>query len=240
MSEILLALIPLIYFLLLLFAPSRDLRFLPVVGFTYAFAVAGAASTAEVISTAGEEVRGWLLPALYAVCLAACFFEYVRGYPYYSAFNRDERQEMLTWMEGNIEPGSKVIADSSVLLPNLLAGTKNKYRFKLLANGFGKTSNDRSLFQQVIEAGADYAVVSESDYQSLLSGAVSVASVSDRTVNATRQFYSELFKKGTLIWSRDRGPVPYLQPGLEIYRLPKPGRSTRPEGNSATAEAGPR
>jgi hypothetical protein len=238
MSEILLGLIPLIYFLLLLFAPSGDLRFLPVVGFIYAFAVAGAASMTEIISTASEEARGWLLPALYAVCLAACFFEYLRGYPYYSAFNWDERQEMLTWMDGNFEPGSKVIADSSVLLPNLIAETKQKYRFKLLANGFAKTSDNQSPFEQVIDAGADYAVVSESDYQSLLSGAVSVASVSDETVNASRQFYSELFKKGTLIWSRDRGPVPYLQPGLEIYRLPKPGGAGKPEGNSANAEAG--
>ena len=81
MSEVLLLLIPLIYFLLLLFAPTGDLRFLPVVGFTYAFAVAGAAWSAELISGAGEEVRGWLLPALLSVCLAACFFEFCAGIP---------------------------------------------------------------------------------------------------------------------------------------------------------------
>ena len=81
MSEILLVLFPLVYFLLLLFTPSSDLRFLPVVGFTYAFAVAGVAWMAELISAAREEVRGWLLPVLYAVCLAACFFEFLRGYP---------------------------------------------------------------------------------------------------------------------------------------------------------------
>ena len=49
MSEILLVLIPLVYFLLLLFSPpSGDLRFLPVIGFTYAFAVAGVALMAEI------------------------------------------------------------------------------------------------------------------------------------------------------------------------------------------------
>ena len=126
MSEILLVLIPLVYFLLLLFAPSGDLRFLPVVGFTYAFAVAGVAWMAELISTAREEVRGWLLPALFAVCLAACFFEFLRGYPYYAAFNWDERLEMLAWMDGNLRPGSKVVADPSVLLPKLLAETKRE------------------------------------------------------------------------------------------------------------------
>ena len=42
------------------------------------------------------------------------------------------RLDMLTWMDGNLQPGSKVIADPSVLLPNLLAETKQKYRFELL------------------------------------------------------------------------------------------------------------
>ena len=205
------------------FAPSGDLRFLPVVGFTYAFAVAGVALMAESISTAGEQVRGWLLPALYAICLAACFFEFLRGYPYYSAFSWDERLEMLTWMDGNLQPGSKVIADPSVLLPNLLAETKQKYRFDLLTKGFLKVTDNRPRFEQAIAAGADYVVVSKSDYEGFFARALSVARVNDQSIDTARQFYSELFKKGTLIWSRDRGPVPYLQPGLEIYRLPKPG-----------------
>lgn len=238
MSELLLVLIPLIYFLLLLFAPSGDLRFLPVIGFTYAFAVAGVASMEELISTAREEVRGWLLPALFAVCLAACFFEFLRGYPYYAAFNWDERLEMLAWMDGNLRPGSKVIADSSVLLPNLLAGTKQKYRFDLLMDGFLKASDDQPRFEQLMAAGADYVVVSESDYQSFFSGTVSPARANDQSLNAARHFYSELFKKGTLMWSRDRGPVPYLQPGLEIYHVPKTGdvAKTKNAGNEAKTE----
>lgn len=221
MSEILLVLFPLVYFLLLLFTPSSDLRFLPVVGFTYAFAVAGVGWMAELISTAGEQVRGWLLPALFAVCLAACFFEFLRGYPYYAAFNFDERLEMLDWMDGNLQPGSKVLADPSVLLPKLLAETKQKYRFELLANGFPKATDDQSLLEQVIAAGADYVVASDSDYKSLSSQRTSVARVNEQSLNAAKQFYSELFKKGTLIWSRNQGPVAYLQPGLEVYRVPK-------------------
>ena len=39
---------------------------------------------------------------------------------------------MLTWMDGDLPPGSKVVADSAVLLQNLLAETKQKYRFELL------------------------------------------------------------------------------------------------------------
>jgi hypothetical protein len=225
MSEVLLVLIPVVYFLLLLFAPSSDLRFLPVVGFTYAFAVAGVAWMAELISAAREEVRGWLLPVLYAVCLAACFFEFLRGYPYYAAYSADERLEMLGWMDGNLQPGSKVVADPSVLLPKLLTETKQKYRFDLLMDGLPKAADDQSLLGQIVAAGVGYVVVSASDYKSLLPGAVSVAGANNQSVNATRQYYSELFKKGTLIWSRNQGPVVHLQPGLEVYRVPRPIRS---------------
>jgi len=236
MSEILLILIPVVYFLLLLFATSSDLRFLPVVGFTYAFAAAGVAWMADLISTAREQVRGWLFPALLGVCLAACFFEFLRGYPYYAAFNFDERLEMLGWMDGNLQPGSKVIADPSVLLPNLLAETKQKYRFDLLMDGFPKAVDDQSLLGQVVAAGAGYVVVSASDYKSLFSGAVSVARANDQSVNVAKQFYSDLFKKGTLIWSRNQGPVPYLQPGLEVYRVPKPGAAAKIAQDAADAK----
>ena len=115
---------------------------------------------AELISAAGEQMRGWLIPALFAVCLAACFFEFLRGYPYYAAFNVDERLEMVDWMDGNLQPGSKVLADPSVLLPRLLAETKRKYRFDLLAAGFPKATDDQSLLEQVVAAGADYVVTS--------------------------------------------------------------------------------
>ncbi len=222
MSEMLLVLIPLVYFLLLLFSPPEsNLRFLPVIGFTYALAVVGVASVAELLSTFGEDVSGWLLPALVGVCLTACFLEFLRGFPYFMAFNRDQRLEMLTWMDGDLPPGSKVVADSSVLLPKLLAETKQKYRFELLADDNVKDPDDLTRFDQFVAAGVDYAVVSESDYNPLFSTVASVALSNNQSFEAAKQFYSELFRKGTLVWSRRQGPVPYLQPGLQIYHLPK-------------------
>jgi Dolichyl-phosphate-mannose-protein mannosyltransferase len=222
MSEILLILIPIVYFLLLLFSPPvSDLRFLPVIGFTYALAVVGVASVAELLSTFSEQVRGWLLPALVGVCLAACFFEFLRGYPYFMAFTLDQRLEMITWMDGDLPPGSKVVADTSVLLPDLLMETKGKYRFALVTNDSVFDRNDLTRFDQIVAAGVDYVVVSESDYTPLFSAVVSVALLNNQSFEASKQFYSELFKKGTLVWSRALGPVPYLQPGLKIYRLPK-------------------
>lgn len=234
MSEFLLLLIPLIYFLLLLFAPSGDLRFLPVIGFTYALAAVGVAWMTDIISTAKEEVKGWFLPVLLALCLASCFFEFLRGYPYYTAFNRDQRLEMLDWMDGNLRPGSKVIADSSVLLPRLLEEKKQKYRFELLMDRYPRGKPDLPLFEQILEAGADYVVVSKTDYKSILTTTVSVAMVNDESVNTAKQFYTELFKKGTLIWSRDLGPVPYLQPGLEIYHIAKTSEDTKSDREKST------
>jgi hypothetical protein len=235
-SEMMLVLFPLIYFLFLLFSPSSDLRFLPVIGFSYAFAVAGVAWMAELLSDAREEVRGWLLPVLFAVCIGACFIEFLRGYPYYVAFNWDQRREMLTWMDGNLPPGSKVSADPSALIPNLVAATKQKYRFDLLLVGFSKVSDVEPRLEQVAEAGVNYVVVSQSDYESLFGGTVSVARINDQSVGAAKQFYSDLFKKGTLVWSRSRGPVPQLQPGLEVFHVPKSGGSAKTVGGDTNVE----
>jgi Dolichyl-phosphate-mannose-protein mannosyltransferase len=229
MSEILLVLIPLVYFLLLLFSPPEtDLRFLPMIGFTYTLAVVGVASAAELLSTFGEQVRGWLLPALVGVCLAACFLELLRGYPYFMAFNLDQRLEMLSWMDGDLPPGCRVVADSSVLLPNLLAESKRKYRFALLTENGAIDPDNLTRFDRFVAAGADYVVVCDSDYAPLFAPVVSVALLNNQSFEAAKQFHSEVRNKGTLIWTRAPGPVPYLQPGLKVYRLPKSG--DRPGG----------
>jgi hypothetical protein len=220
-SEVALGLIPLVYFLLLLFGPYADLRFLPVIGFTYTFAVVGIASLAALLSKAREEVRGWLIPMLFAICLAACFLEFLRGYPYYAAFNWDQRLEMVDWMDGNIPPGSHVSADPSVLLPQLLAQSKQKHEFVLVTEKHFNIKEDRPELDQLADAGIDYVVVSPSNYQNLLAATDSIATSDDESIYASKQFYLELFKKGTLLWRRDPGPVRNLQPGLEIYLLPK-------------------
>jgi hypothetical protein len=218
LSEVMLGLIPLVYFLLLLFGPYGDLRFLPVIGFTYTFAVVGIASLAALISRAPEEVSGWLIPILFATCLAACFLEFLRGYPYYAAFNWDQRLEMLDWMDGNISPGSHVSADPSVLLPQLLGQSKQKHEFVLVSE---ERLNMKEDLPKLADAGVDYVVVSPADYQELFAATGPLATSDDKALSASKQFYAELFKRGTLLWRRDPGPVRNLQPGLEIYRLPK-------------------
>jgi hypothetical protein len=220
LSEVVLGLIPLVYFLLLLFGPYGDLRFLPVIGFSYTFAVVGVASLADLISRTREEVRGWLIPMLFAICLAACFLEFLRGYPYYTAFNWDQRLEMLDWMDGNLPPGSRISADPSVLLPQLLAESKWKHEFVLVTDKLLDPKEDRPNIDQLTDAGIDYVVVCPADYQNLFAANGSFATA-DKSFNASKQFYLELFKRGTLLWRRDPGPVRNLQPGLEIYRLPK-------------------
>ena len=163
-----------------------------------------------------------MLPALVGVCLTACFLEFLRGYPYFMAFTWDQRLEMLSWMDGDLPPGSKVVADSAVLLPNLLANTKQKYRFEVLTDSGAIDPYNLTRFDQFVAAGVHYAVVCETDYAPLFVTVASVAVLNNQSFEAAKQFHSALFGKGTLVWSRARGPVPYLQPGLKIYRLPKP------------------
>ena len=108
-----------------------------------------------------EQVRGWLLPVLVGICLTACFLEFMRGFtPYFNAFTRDQRLELLTWMDGDLPPGTKVVADPAVLLPNLLAEKKRKFRFELLADD-GAIDPAVNRFDQFVAAGIGYAVLSD-------------------------------------------------------------------------------
>ncbi len=220
-SEIFLGLIPLLYFLLLLFAPSGDLRFLPMIGLTYAFAVVGVASMTECLATVRDGVRGWLLPVLVGVCMAACFFEFLRGYPYYAAFSGDERMEMLNWIDGNVQPGSKILADPDVLLPGLLGASKHRHPFVIAEGDLAKFKEDQANVDQVAASGVDYIIASPADYDRVFSPEGPADSVKSSSLVAVKQFYLELFKHGTLVWKREAGPIPFLQPGLEIYHLPR-------------------
>jgi hypothetical protein len=222
-SEIALFVIPSVYFLILLFSPPEsDLHFLPMIGFTYAFAVVGSASAGDLISNLHEQVRGWLLPALIAMCLASCFFEFVRGLRYFVAFNRDDRLDMLTWMDGNLEPGSKVIADRTALLPNLLAQTNQKIHFDLVRGEIKAVAGKPPSLAEFVASGVSYAALADSDYERFFSQVASVAQANDVSFGTAKQFYSDIFNKGILIWRRDRGAVKYMQPGLAVYRLPRP------------------
>jgi hypothetical protein len=228
-SEVALFVIPTVYFLLLLFSPPEsDLHFLPMVGFTYAFAVVGSASAGDLISNLHEQVRGWLLPALIAVCLASCFFEFVRGLRYFVAFNRDDRLDMLTWMDGNLEPGSKVIADHTAMLPSLLAKTNQRLHFNLVRGEIKAVDANPPSLAECVTSGVTHAALSDADFERYFSHVASVAQANDVSFSAAKQFYSDIFNKGILIWRRDRGAVMYMQPGLAVYRLPtqKGGQNT--------------
>jgi dolichyl-phosphate-mannose-protein mannosyltransferase len=222
-SEIALFAIPTVYFVLLLFSPPEsELHFLPMIGFTYAFAVVGSATAGDLISNLHEQVRGWLMPILIGICLAACFFEFVRGVRYFVAFNRDDRLDMLIWMDGNLEPGSKVIADHAALLSSLLAKANQKSHFDLVRDEIKAVDGEHLSLAELVTSGVNYAALSDSDYEPYFSHVASVAQANDVSFTAAKIFYSEVFNKGVLIWRRDRGAVKYMQPGLAVYRLPTP------------------
>jgi hypothetical protein len=222
-GEIVLFMIPTVYFLLLLFSPPEsDLHFLPVIGFTYAFAVVGSALAGDLVTNLNEQVRGWLMPALIALCLASCFIEFVHGLRYFVAFNRDDRRDMLTWMDGNLESGSQVIADRATLLSSLLAETNQKLHFELFRGEIQSVADSGPSLAEFITSGVNYAALSDADYERFFSRVASVAQANDPSFSAAKQFYSDVFSRGILIWRRNRGAVKYMQPGLSVYRLPTP------------------
>jgi hypothetical protein len=109
---------------------------------------------------------------------------------------------MLTWMAGNLAPGTKVIADSNALLPELMARTQESYPFTLLRVPVrGDGANEQ------LPPEADYAVIS---------GPEGSDSSPTNTDGGGDNRFAEL---GALIWERPSDKVPMIHPGLRIYRI---------------------
>jgi hypothetical protein len=204
-------LFPVAFFIVLLISPDqRERHLLPVVVFLYTVAVGAVQAVRTFAPIVGEGARSGFSIALNIMFGVALFFEAIVGIPYYRAFNRDDRSDLLTWMAGNLQPGTKVLADSMVFLPELMARTKERYPFAVLTN-----VPDKNEAHDQWTDGADYAIVS---------GPHGLAYGSSKE-DGIGAFENEYSVRGTLVWERPSDKVLPLHPGLRLYHVLKGARS---------------
>jgi hypothetical protein len=199
-----LLLFPPIFFAILLISPDqRERHLLPVVAFLYAIAVGAVQAARTFVPIEDESARSGFSIAATILSFVALFSEAIVGIPYYRGFVSDDRNDMLKWMAGNLQPGTTVLADSAVFLPQLMNWTKETYRFEVLSN-----RPDRNEAQRAWADGADYAIVS---------GPHDLSNVSDGGDPVENDFAV----RGTLVWERPSDRVLPLHPGLRVYRVVK-------------------
>ena len=138
---------------------------------------------------------------------------------YRTAFQHDDRAEMLTWMRANIPPDAVVAGEDRADLPVerrperlavLPLLPQRVIETKFVAN---LGPNPAALAAQNIH----YLVISESDYGIFFRKAATGHLTPE--LQQKRLFYETLFKNYTPVWERPRGTGIYLHPGLQVYRI---------------------
>ena len=139
---------------------------------------------------------------------------------YYRAFSHDDRADLRAWIETNLPPDAVLAQDASARLP-VTGSEKERREPPLRQRVLGtKLAGARGTLEELRAAGVTYVVASQNDYGRYFRDAYRARAGGGDAVARDREFYERLFHEGELLWSRPRGAVIYLHPGLQLYRLP--------------------
>lgn len=200
------------WLLLMSFSPkTNDRYFLPLTGLFYLMAGTGAAFL-------WETTKKWGRAGLAVVLAAGILWEGARTWNYARAFSRDDRAELATWIRENIPTSDTIAYDARVNLPDeeVYHDLRNPLPHRLLREPY---------VADVVEKSGDFAageikyvVVSESTYGRFFLESLRPKAGQSGEFERRASFYRKLREQKPL-WSRPRGTVLYLHPGLEVYAV---------------------
>lgn len=207
-------LLPVVFALALSFSPkSNDRYFLPATALFTLQAGLGAVELGRILKSR----FGFALPLL---ALAAVLSQIPSFHRYWQAFQQDDRAAVRAWIEQNLPSSAVLVVDPRSGLPVTDKKTDAKRQPPLAQKVLGKKyAADFGSLEELRAQGVTHVVVSESDYGRFLLQSLKPHDSYKDTYDRNRLFYERLFKEGTLLWSRDRGTVIYLHPGIRVYAL---------------------
>jgi 4-amino-4-deoxy-L-arabinose transferase-like glycosyltransferase len=206
---------PFAYLLLLACSPkSNDRYFLPAAAFFALLAAFGLMETARILSPKIGARFAWL--ACFAV---AASFSVYSLFQYDIAFAHDDRRELSDWIRANLPATAVLAQDSRVGLPTPDREERLPWQPAIPQRVIGVKLKSATL-DELRASGVTHVAVSESDYGRYFRRAGRAREEFQSEFAQRRAFYESLFERGEKLWSRPRGTVIYLHPGLELYRLP--------------------
>jgi hypothetical protein len=78
---------------------------------------------------------------------------------------------------------------------------------------------DLGTLEELREKGVTHVAVSESDYGKFFLSSLRPKPGDAEKFQKRKAFYERLLREGKLVFSRDRGTVIYLHPGIRVYQL---------------------
>lgn len=218
-AEWLIIALPFVYTIILSFSPkANDRYFLP--------------ATAVFTLLAGLAImdlpRKWMIPAA-ALLVAGQFPSWSKSRPgwleYERAFQSDDTADMIEFLRKDVPANAVILKDNRIALPD---PEKKKHAARLgvipqkvIAE---KYAADFAKFDELTGKGVTHVIVSEQDYGRYFRKSIKPQKGAESKFAESRKFYERLRSEAKSLWSRDRGTVIYLHPGIEVYELPQSGK----------------
>ncbi len=225
LAEWLVIAFPFAYALALSFSPkSNDRYFLPATAVLTLLAALGAVDAARLLA------RWMPLRWALAGCAAGLVVSEVASLPppldwhtfpeFLAAFQHDDNADLIVWIKANLPADAVIAKDSRIQLPDP-GNEKDRLRFapmpqKILADRFVA---DLGTMAELRARGVTHLAVSASDYGRFLMRGLVPQTGERESFERRKAFYEELLRDGELIFSRERGAVLYLHPGIRLYRM---------------------
>ncbi len=208
------AVFPFAYLLMLACSPkSNDRYLLPATGLFALDAAFGLVAAAEFF---GRKISTRVaLATCFAIAAACQLFSLVK---YAVAFAHDDRRELTAWILAQLPAHALIAQDDHADLPVAARPSRLPWQ-QPIPQRVIENKKDFDDFSQLKRDGVNYFVASESDYGRYFRRAGKARVEYRGEYEQRRAFYDELFARGEKLWSRPRGTVIYLHPGLAVYRL---------------------
>lgn len=224
------ALFPVLYLIVLSFIPKENDRyFLPATGIFLCIAAIGLHSLRAWLIQWRPQWRQAITVGLIVVMVGS---QLPAFYRYYQAFQNDDLAQLTEWLNREL-PHATLAVDRRVMLPSPRRSAFAAYQTPITATTVFKTIERFTSLEEMIEQGVTHVVLSQQTYGRYFRKSIHPQASAAKEYAEKRDIYQVLMDKNTPLWSRDRGTVIYLHPGLQVYALPK---STGSTGTSSTAK----
>lgn len=200
------------WLLLMSFSPkTNDRYFLPLTGLFYLMAGGGAAFL-------WENSRGWKRGSVVALLLTGLVWQAIEMWDYARAFRHDDRVELAAWIRENIPTSDTIAYDARVNLPDeeVYKDLQNPLPHRLLREQY--VADLAAKPGGFAAENVKYVVVSETAYGRFFLESLRPKAGQSAEFERREMFYRKLREQKPL-WSRPRGTVLYLHPGLEVYAI---------------------
>ena len=212
------ALFPILYLVILSFAPkTNDRYFLPATALFLCAAAIGIAQFRDWLRPRlSERHWRWATAGLLLVAIGAQF-PYKGMIRYYRAFRSDDTADLVRWLNTELPAGATIAMDGKVMIARSEDDADDQpYLPRLKATVVDLDDyEDRDALRK---AGVTHLVLSESVYGRYRLKSLRPKAGAKAGYDRRKAFYADLLSAEPL-WSRKRNTVIYLHPGLEVYRL---------------------